>query len=130
MPADTLPELRVVPRTPAEVAPLPAAFSYVLVQERPVPPSGSPVPPWFDGWFARTFPDANAVAGYRANVLGARLGAPTDAVYKALYDGSLEGFRATCRGWIVPPEAVRAWLLDGLDDDPAGFASRLNLPAS
>lgn len=100
-----------VPRLPAETVPAAGAFAYVCVAERPAPGAAVDVPPWFDAWFDGLFPDAGSVAGYRAKEVADRLGLSSDAVYAALYDGRLEGCRATCRGWLVPGPAVRYWLL-------------------
>ena len=87
-------------------------FGYLCVKERRVRDAVVDVPSWFDGWFEETVPEPAQAAGYRAKELAGYVGLSPDAVYAALYDGRLEGLRASGRGWVIPRPAVRLWLLE------------------
>jgi len=100
-------------------------FGYLCVRELREPETPVEVPSWFDEWFDR-MPEPQDGPGYRAKELAGHLGVSPDAVYAALYDARLEGLRATGRGWIVPRQAVRLWLLESASSNlmaltPSGY---------
>jgi excisionase family DNA binding protein len=109
------------PRSPTDAG-LPG---YLCVRIRRRPDAEVEEPDWFRRAFeALPGPKGTAhcegdVWGYRAKELAQLLGLSTEAVYAALYDGRLEGVRATGRGWLIHREAVRLWLLEeGTANDP------------
>ncbi len=78
-------------------------------------PTGPPVfdePAWFAEWFDLYVPADAAGPGFGPLQLAALLGIGKDIVYRALYDGRLEGIRISNKGWLVPRPAVRLWLVE------------------
>lgn len=113
------------PQPPADVVSGPGPshpFAFLCVRERRSCDAVVDVPAWFDDWFAETLPEPEKPAGYRGKEIATHLGLSPDAVYAALYDGRLEGLRATGRGWLVPRPAVRLWLLECAASNLLGFA--------
>ena len=77
-------------------------------------PTGGPVldvPDWFPDWFDEHVPHPEGT-GFRPLDLADVLGLGKDVVYRALHDGRLEGMRVSNKGWLVPREAVRLWLVE------------------
>lgn len=67
-------------------------------------------PHWFAEWFDEHVPDAGP--GFGPLQLAALLDVGKDVVYRALYDGRLEGVRMANKGWLIRRPAVRLWLVE------------------